>query len=34
MKGFRHKTAIRVRNIEVDRQGIVHNAVHLQYFET
>lgn len=34
MKGFRHKTNIRVRNFEVDWQGIVHNAVYLQYFET
>lgn len=30
---FRHKTEVRVRNYEVDWQGIVHNAVYLQYFE-
>ncbi len=30
---FRHKTQIRVRNYEVDWQGIVHNAVYLLYFE-
>jgi acyl-CoA thioester hydrolase len=34
MKGYRHRTVIRVRNFEVDWQGIVHNAVYLQYFET
>jgi len=34
MKGFRHKTNVFVRNYEVDWQGIVHNAVYLQYFET
>jgi acyl-CoA thioester hydrolase len=34
VKGFRHRTLIRVRNYEVDWQGIVHNAVYLQYFET
>ena len=30
---FKHKTQIRVRNYEVDWQGIVHNATHLLYFE-
>jgi len=34
MKGFRHKFPLRVRNFEVDWQGIVHNAVYLHYFET
>ncbi len=34
MKGFRHRNIVRVRNFEVDWQGIVHNAVYLQYFET
>jgi len=30
---FRHVTELRVRNYEVDWQGIVHNAVYLLYFE-
>ena len=30
---FRFKTRIRVRNYEVDWQGIVHNANYLLYFE-
>jgi acyl-CoA thioester hydrolase len=30
---FRHRTQVRVRNYEVDWQGIVHNALYLQYFE-
>ncbi len=30
---FKHMTEVRVRNFEVDWQGIVHNAVYLQYFE-
>lgn len=30
---FRHAMEIRVRNYEVDWQGIVHNAVYLLYFE-
>jgi acyl-CoA thioester hydrolase len=30
---FKHRAEIRVRNYEVDWQGIVHNAVYLQYFE-
>lgn len=31
---FRHKYQIRVRNFEVDSQGIVHNAIYLNYCET
>ncbi|MBI3194084.1 MAG: acyl-CoA thioesterase [Ignavibacteriae bacterium] len=31
--GFRFKTQVRVRNFEVDWQGIVHNANYLLYFE-
>jgi acyl-CoA thioester hydrolase len=30
---FRHVTSARVRNYEIDWQGIVHNAVYLLYFE-
>jgi YbgC/YbaW family acyl-CoA thioester hydrolase len=30
---FRFSTSLRVRNYEVDWQGIVHNAVYLHYFE-
>jgi acyl-CoA thioester hydrolase len=30
---FKHTTQVRVRNYEVDWQGIVHNAIYLQYFE-
>lgn len=30
---FTHSTQLRVRTFEVDSQGIVHNAVYLQYFE-
>ncbi|HET6273597.1 MAG TPA: thioesterase family protein [Bacteroidota bacterium] len=30
---FKHHTQIRVRNYEIDWQGIVHNANHLLYFE-
>ncbi len=30
---FKHKTQIRVRNYEIDWQGIVHNAHYLHYFE-
>lgn len=33
MTGFRHRTKLRVRNYEVDWQGIVHNSIYLQYFE-
>jgi len=32
-KLFRHRTTVRVRNYEIDWQGIVHNAVYLHYFE-
>jgi acyl-CoA thioester hydrolase len=31
---FKHKFQIRVRNFEVDSQGIVHNAIYLEYCET
>jgi acyl-CoA thioester hydrolase len=31
---FRFQSQIRVRNYEIDWQGIVHNAVYLLYFET
>ena len=31
---FKHSTKLRVRNYEVDWQGIVHNANYLLYFET
>jgi acyl-CoA thioester hydrolase len=34
VKGFRHRIRLRVRNYHVDWQGIVHNAVYLEYFET
>ncbi|MBI4548463.1 MAG: acyl-CoA thioesterase [Ignavibacteriae bacterium] len=30
---FKHTTQIKVRNYEVDWQGIVHNTVYLLYFE-
>ena len=30
---FKFTTAIRVRNYEVDWQGMVHNAIYLHYFE-
>ena len=30
---FTHKTEVRVRNYEIDWQGIVHNAVYSLYFE-
>jgi acyl-CoA thioester hydrolase len=30
---FKHSTQVRVRNYEVDWQGIVHNANYLLYFE-
>ncbi len=30
---FKHRIQIRVRNFEVDWQGIVHNAVYLHYYE-
>jgi acyl-CoA thioester hydrolase len=31
---FKHRTQVRVRNFEIDWQGIVHNATYLLYFET
>jgi len=31
--GFKHKVQVRVRNYEIDWQGIVHNANYLLYFE-
>jgi acyl-CoA thioester hydrolase len=31
---FKHKYQIRVRNFDVDSQGIVHNAIYLEYCET
>jgi acyl-CoA thioester hydrolase len=34
LEGFKHTTELRVRNYEVDWQGIVHNANYLLYFET
>jgi acyl-CoA thioester hydrolase len=34
VRGFRHKTVLRVRNFQVDWQGIVHNSIYLQFFET
>lgn len=34
MNSYRSRTRIRVRHFEIDSQGIVHNAVYLQYFET
>jgi len=34
LKGFRHRITLRVRNYQVDWQGIVHNAIYLEYFET
>ncbi len=30
---FKHSTQVRVRNYEIDWQGIVHNAIYLLYFE-
>ncbi len=30
---YKHKIQVRVRTFEVDSQGIVHNAVYLQYLE-
>lgn len=31
---YKHKIQLRVRNFEVDSQGIVHNAIYLEYCET
>jgi acyl-CoA thioester hydrolase len=33
LQKFKHKFSIRVRNFEVDSQGIVHNAIYLEYCE-
>jgi acyl-CoA thioester hydrolase len=33
LKKFKHKVQVRVRNYEIDWQGIVHNAVYSLYFE-
>ena len=33
LKKFRHRYQVRVRNFEVDSQGIVHNAIYLEYCE-
>lgn len=33
IRKFKHKFQIRVRNYEVDSQGIVHNATYLEYCE-
>ena len=33
LKKYRHKYRLRVRNFEVDSQGIVHNAIYLEYCE-
>lgn len=30
---FKHKCSVRVRTFDIDSQGIMHNAVYLQYFE-
>lgn len=32
-KFFKQQTLVRVRNYEIDWQGIVHNAIYLHYFE-
>ncbi len=32
-KKYKHKFQIRVRNFETDSQGIVHNAIYLEYCE-
>ncbi len=32
-KLFHHSTDVRVRNYEIDWQGVVHNAVYIYYFE-
>jgi acyl-CoA thioester hydrolase len=33
LKKYKHKYRLRVRNFEVDSQGIVHNAIYLEYCE-
>ena len=32
-KVFHHRTQVKVRNYEIDWQGIVHNAIYVHYFE-
>jgi len=34
LRKFKHKFPVRVRNYHVDSQGIVHNAIYLEYCET
>jgi acyl-CoA thioester hydrolase len=34
LRKYKHKFPIRVRNYQVDSQGIVHNAIYLEYCET
>lgn len=33
IKKYKHKFQLRVRNFQVDSQGIVHNAIYLEYCE-
>jgi acyl-CoA thioester hydrolase len=33
IKKYKHKYRIRIRNFETDSQGIVHNAIYLEYCE-
>ncbi|MCI0449736.1 MAG: acyl-CoA thioesterase [Chlorobi bacterium] len=33
IKKYKHKYQLRVRNFQVDSQGIVHNAIYLEYCE-
>lgn len=33
LKKYKHKYQVRVRNFETDSQGIVHNAIYLEYCE-
>jgi len=33
VKKYKHKYQLRVRNFQVDSQGIVHNAIYLEYCE-
>ena len=33
LKKYKHKYQIRIRNFETDSQGIVHNAIYLEYCE-
>jgi acyl-CoA thioester hydrolase len=34
LQKYKHKIQLRVRNFEVDSQGVVHNAIYLEYCET